>query len=366
MLVVEPAGNLWGSERVLLDFLHCAARSIDIGVCFPRATPIEAELASLPVSRYPWFIADLHKKTRVSRALGAAGLILAALRFRPNIIYVNQAGATRIAMLAARLLSVPILAHVRLADDVDYIARLVTSHGFDGCVVAVSDYVRDRFRESGAIPEDRLHRLYDPYRSRDGAARPHEAGRGPAAPHFASVGRIARLKGQDVLLDAIAVLKSENIEATVAFAGSAPDGDDFATHLQRHAVRLAIAEQVRWGGYQADVFAFAAGALAWICPSWQESLGRVIFESLEAGCLPIAWSGSGGPAEVIRASGGGLLYEQQTGASLAQAMKQAMALSPHEYAQRVERGRAWVVTNCAPPVFSRRMLEISQAMVCPV
>jgi hypothetical protein len=38
-----------------------------------------------------------------------------------------------------------------------------------------------------------------------------------------------------------------------------------------------------------------------VCPSHMELLGRVIFEAWDVGAVPVAFSGSGGAAEIVAA-----------------------------------------------------------------
>ena len=45
-LIVEPAGNLWGSERALLDTI-CHMPDTEIAVCCPAGTPILAALEDI-------------------------------------------------------------------------------------------------------------------------------------------------------------------------------------------------------------------------------------------------------------------------------------------------------------------------------
>src|SRR5450432_4426431 len=95
VLIVEPAGNLWGSERVLLDFLDQAIKSEwQIAVCCPANTPIIPALTGLGVPVFPAFIANLHLKPRAYRLMAAVRLFFVAARFKARLIYVNQAGAT--------------------------------------------------------------------------------------------------------------------------------------------------------------------------------------------------------------------------------------------------------------------------------
>src|SRR5258708_5111878 len=125
VLIIEPAGNLWGSERVLLDFLqHTFQCGWQIGVCCPPNSPIISRLSLVPVRIFPQFIAELHLQARAYRLLAAIKLLWVAIRFRPALIYVNQAGASRIALFVGRRLRIPVVAHVRLVEDVAYVQSL--------------------------------------------------------------------------------------------------------------------------------------------------------------------------------------------------------------------------------------------------
>jgi glycosyltransferase involved in cell wall biosynthesis len=74
----------------------------------------------------------------------------------------------------------------------------------------------------------------------------------------------------------------------------------------------------------------------------------VIFEAWDAGTLPIACAQSGGAAEVIAASGGGLLYPDHTAASLAGAITEALSMSVQQRADIVRRGQQWLESQCDP------------------
>ena len=58
ILIVEPAGGLWGSERALLDLIE-AVPHLEIAVCCPPQTRLEAELKKRGVCVLPHFIAGL-------------------------------------------------------------------------------------------------------------------------------------------------------------------------------------------------------------------------------------------------------------------------------------------------------------------
>lgn len=355
-LVLEPSGNLWGSERVLLDFLQVAAQSPwHIAVCCPPKTPILAELEALPVEVFPTFTANLHLQGRAQRLLAMLRLLREARKFRPSLICVNQAGATRIALAVGRVLRIPVITHVRLAEDVDYVISLGASERALPKVLCISHIIRALFDAQKAVSESQLEMLYDPYAFR--AEEPRLALKIPGeAPLFSCVGRLAPIKGQDVLLGALAALQSDGIEARAYFVGAPGPGDEFGDELKRLASELGVENRAIWAGFQKQALSHLGQCAAQVCPSRGEPLGRVVFEAWDAGILPVAWAGSGGPAEVIRQSEGGLLYEHQNGKDLADALKMVLALDEAQKSEMIERGRAWLRQNCDPENYTRRIL----------
>ncbi len=359
VLIVEPSGNLWGSERVLLDFLRAASASKwQIGVCCPPNTPILEPLSALPVEVFPTFRANLHLQSRTQRVGATWDLLHTARRFRPAVIYVNQAGATRIALAVGRISRVPVVTHVRLIEDVAYVASLHASAQALPKVLCISHTIRRAFDEQSAVTPAQLEMIYDPYEPQaqtqvSGFDFPFDN----HAPVLSCVGRLARIKGQDILLEALAVLQRESIAVRALFVGEAGPGDDFGDELKRLSNELGVGEQVCWAGFQAQATAHLALCAAQVCPSRGEPLGRVVFEAWDARTLPVAWAGSGGPAEVIEQSGGGLLFDEPNGDSLARTLREVFAMTHEEKTRRITAGRAWLQQHCDPVANARQMLD---------
>ena len=61
---------------------------------------------------------------------------------------------------------------------------------------------------------------------------------------------------------------------------------------------------------------------------------------------------------MIRGSDAGLLYAEQTGKNLAQALRRALDLSPGARQQMVDRGRQWLRKHCDPEAYGERMLAL--------
>lgn len=354
VLVVEPAGQLYGSERVLLDALDgLAPLPWQVGVCLPAGTPLVEKLRERPVRVFPNFLGDLHRRGKPARLAAALGLLRAAIQFRPDVLYVNQAGTTRIALVVARVLRIPVVTHVRLGEDVAYIEALAPPRRSVPAVLCVSTSIAAQFQPDGPIEPDRLVTLYDPFSLPDSLPVPFVAS---GAPRFVCLGRLARQKGQDVLLYAWHRFQDESPRARLSFVGAGADGDPFARDLHALAEQLGVTPE--WVGFDPAPAGRLVGATALVCPSRYEPLGRVLFEAWAAGTVPVVWAGSGGAAEVVTESGGGILYTEQSADRLADALHRAATLTLEERVDLVERGRRWVRESCDSRAHAQALTDV--------
>ena len=115
---------------------------------------------------------------------------------------------------------------------------------------------------------------------------------------------------------------------------------------------------MQWVGFSDDVLPLLQSCSILVCPSWREPLGRVILEAWDAGAIPVAFRGSGGAAEILIESKGGILYDDQNPSSLAAAIVAALALNPNDRARMIKNGRDWLAKNCDPANYGKSILEI--------
>lgn len=353
VLIVEPAGLLWGSERALLDFVT-RMPGVEVAVCCPPKTPMCGELAKRNVPTFPYFIADLHRKSRWRRAHAAMGVARACRDFRPDIVHVNQAGAYRVVSTAARLLGLPLVAHVRLFEDVPYLAvRRPDPRRLRG-IIAVSRAIAAEFGRHPALAVISQSTLYDCYVPiRTPAVVPARLPN-----RIACVGRIAPSKGQHLLVEAMKLCAADS-PAECLVIGEGPD--DYVRGLRETTGEGPAAGRIQWLGRRDDVPALLRTSKVLVCPSEQESFGRVILEAWNAGAVPIACRASGGAAEIIDAAGGGILYPEQTAEALAAALRSALDLPPSDAARLVANGRAWMAENCDADRHAASMAAILSA-----
>ncbi|HEV2136881.1 MAG TPA: glycosyltransferase family 4 protein [Terracidiphilus sp.] len=352
VLIIDPAGGLWGSERALLDLIG-ALEGIDIAVCCPPDTPLQETLEKSGTPVFPLFIADLHQRSRMQRLRAALGVFRACRAFRPNVVYVNQAGAYRVVLQAACLLDLPIVCHVRIFEDADYLARRKpTARRLRG-LIAISGAIEEEIRRDNRLDGIPVYKIYDGYAL--GCCEPIQAKNAQTPPRIAFVGRIVPIKGVDILMKALAIEKvfSESTECLICGDGS----KQYLEHLQG-INRANEHVRISWLGYVKNAAVLLRTCKVLACPSNREPLGRVILEAWEAGCVPVVFSGAGGSAEIIAAAGGGIIYEEQTPECLAHALVEAMALDHAERERLIENGRAWMKQHCAPEPYGRAVAAV--------
>lgn len=113
------------------------------------------------------------------------------------------------------------------------------------------------------------------------------------------VGRLVRDKGLDVLLRALAILRSHGRQPQLRVVGDGFDGGgSMLPEWEREAASLGLAEQVTFlgGKDSADIAEEMRQSQILIVPStWQEPFGIVALEGLASGCRVVASAGGGLP-----------------------------------------------------------------------
>ncbi len=107
------------------------------------------------------------------------------------------------------------------------------------------------------------------------------------------VGELRRLKGPDVLIEAIAKLHRTGRRVHAVIAGDGPE----RAELQASAKDAGVAEHIRFIGYVPARSAFAQGRLL-VMPSRAESLPYIVLEAAAAG-LPMVATRVGGVPEIF-------------------------------------------------------------------
>lgn len=156
----------------------------------------------------------------------------------------------------------------------------------------------------------------------------------PTAPRIVCVGRLAEQKGQLILLQALALLKTDGINPEVLFAGDGP----MRREIESEIIRLGLSDTVRVSGWLsgADVRREIEASRVMVLPSFAEGLPVVIMESLALG-RPIISTYVAGIPELVRNGVDGWLVPPGSVEELAAAIRMLLEASP---ARLTEMGKA--------------------------
>jgi glycosyltransferase involved in cell wall biosynthesis len=211
--------------------------------------------------------------------------------FEPQIVHAHLRRATR--LLAHTWPRAPAIATLHLTVNGPHFAAM------EGLICIAHWQRRD-------IPADYRGRVFDinesmiPARrlsAAEIAERRAQLGAGSGDYLIGGVGRLARSKGFDLLIEAFA--RAALPAARLVILG---DGRERA-RLARQA--SAAGERVQLAGYRADVKDYYQAFDLFVCPSRREPLGRVVLEALDAG-TPVLASATDGPSELLARHGGDL------------------------------------------------------------
>jgi glycosyltransferase involved in cell wall biosynthesis len=166
-------------------------------------------------------------------------------------------------------------------------------------VLAPSSFSLEAHRERGLkVPMRRLPYFVGSEEAGPVVTTDHGDGR----PYFLYVGRLEKLKGVQVLIERFRTYR----EADLVIAGEGSYGSE----LRRLAQGL---DHVRFAGrvHPSELPTLYAGAVALLVPSlWYEVFGIVLLEAFAQG-TPVVVSDMGALPEVVKESGGGLVYGTQ-------------------------------------------------------
>lgn len=144
----------------------------------------------------------------------------------------------------------------------------------------------------------------------------------PNAPVVTALGRLDRLKGTDVLLDAWQEIATVHDSAVLLLVG---DGPERAT-LER-TVETGRLPRVRFLGQQADVRPALWSSDALAMPSRQEAMPMAALEALACG-VPVVGSRAGGIPEIVCEGENGLLVPVEDAGALAGAIAGLLSDEP--------------------------------------
>jgi glycosyltransferase involved in cell wall biosynthesis len=143
---------------------------------------------------------------------------------------------------------------------------------------------------------------------------------GEPGPILGFIGRMEEVKGVDVLLAAMALLRDRFPTLRLLAVGTG----SLDRPLQKMAAEIGIADRVRFTGLRTDVPAIFRGLDLLVLPSRSEGLPMVLLEAFGLS-VPVVATRVGGTPELVEDGVTGLLVPPEDPAALADAIARALA-----------------------------------------
>jgi glycosyltransferase involved in cell wall biosynthesis len=131
------------------------------------------------------------------------------------------------------------------------------------------------------------------------------------------VGEFRRIKGADLLIDAVAKLRAGGHPVTLTLAG---DGEESAS-IKAQVEKLGLGEAVKFIGHVKARYGFSKGSLL-VVPSRGDSMPYVVIEAAAAG-IPMIAANTGGIPEIF-GQHGDALFAASNAAAMADAIEAAL------------------------------------------
>jgi glycosyltransferase involved in cell wall biosynthesis len=316
ILYINNSADLYGASRALLRVLApLRERGFEPVVVVPERGPLQTRIEGLGMQVIvdPGLSIVDRASLKSSRAVGFfLGFPLSVLRFfnllrreRIALVHTNTAVMPSPA-LAAWLAGVPHVWHMREIFDEfrsgwQIYWRYV--HAFSTRIPCMSEAIAAQFPNRAktcvlfdGLPLEEYPRATQ--NSRTGAKAKFQLG---AEPVVGCVGRIKFVrKGQEVLVQAAALLKQRGLTAKYLLIGApAPGNEEHGERLRKLIHDLGLGSDVVLPGELADPKPAYAAMDIFVLPSAQaEPFGLVVLEAMAMGC-PVVATAIGGPLSIV-------------------------------------------------------------------
>ncbi|MCU0254830.1 MAG: glycosyltransferase family 4 protein [Acidobacteria bacterium] len=273
--------------------------------------------------------------------------------YAPDIVNSHGSQDTWAAVLARRLMpraSRPVQLYTRHNTKRvrnTAVNRWLFGRGLDGLIV-VAPEVKERFRgmiDAGVLDEARIPAIHSPLRADMAApARPpdrarvrREVGAGEDSILAGTVARLVPDKGQEHLIDALAILAPDWPRLSVVLAG---DGDEAAA-LEARARRLGLADRVHFLGYRDDVLDVYAALDIAVLPAVDCDASSGMIKEALASRIPVVATEIGAARPLTGDGKYGIVVPPRDPASLAEAIA-TIARELPDWRRRAAEGERFV------------------------
>lgn len=272
--------NYGGVQRYFADLcLELAGRGNSVLSIIRKNSVVESELISIKNiqvvainNQFGWYdpFATIQMKTALNR-------------FQPNIV---EAHLARAAFLTGRIKHTgkwPLIAKTHNNFNGKYYRKM------DGIVPCTAQATQSEYHRD--IPHHKFTTVIPNFSRLKPVSR---VAKPPRIDKIFAAGRFVKKKGFNILLEALAALKSININFSLQIAGNGPE----FYSLRALSTELGLNENVQFLGHRNDIPNLIKNADLFVLPSLREPFGIIVLEAMAMG-TPIIATRSEGPMEVL-------------------------------------------------------------------
>ena len=294
-----------GTERYIFNLLrHINKEKFNITVgCFRQeghfTPPSDIESVVFPLRGLRWFLTDLPILVRLICFLKQRNFdLIYATHFQTNV-YLSLASI----FCRKPALVIGYRGINRMQGSFGKIITRICT-GLAAIVLVNSDAARRTLSDQVAAPRTKIRVVHNgiEYKSSDGEKKnPLDLSK---VKTIGTIGRMHRLKGHRVLLEAYRRLESIFPDTRLIFVG---DGEERMA-LEQRARELGVSSKVLFTGFQADIESVLREIDIFVLPSITESFPNALLEAMAHGIPSIA-TRVGGTMEIVEDGKDGLLVD---------------------------------------------------------
>lgn len=151
-----------------------------------------------------------------------------------------------------------------------------------------------------------------------------------------NVSAIEAIKGIDLIIKAVALLKQNGLNVLFAHLGglraNTNEQQQYADSLKQLVMELGVEDNIIWLGRRNDISDILSFADCYVHPSWTEGLPSALMEAAMAG-LPLIATRAGGMPEIVIDKYDGRLIESGDCYQLAKCIEQVLTTT-HDYGEK--------------------------------
>jgi L-malate glycosyltransferase len=285
-------------------------------------------------------------------------------RIQPNIVHFNS-NSGMAALFAAKLLNIPIVQHLRVAELDAYGEQLRNADA----IIAISEFVKQQTVRFD-IPEskvhvvfngvdlDRFHRAsFDKYSLRKDLGLPLNA------KVVLMIARFTPKKRHDLIIKAAEIMKRSINSLHIVLVGESYIASEYEYYeaIQRQVQSAGLTNNVTFLGFQRDIRRVEAAADLLVLCSDREPLGRSVIESLAIE-LPVIVTDSGGSKELVKNGITGFIVPSGDAAELAAKMIDILT-DEDLYNRLIQAGRKYAESELSAVVYAKKVMDIYDSVL---